>query len=212
MATPAELRVRGSASREVEPDYAVIHVALEARHEQRAAAVAAAQDLLAEFRSATVDHDDIRASRISGIRVVEDYRWDAATSSQVAVGWLASLSGQVEAQSADVPAVTGRLAGTGAQLGYLDWRLDQDNPAFREVRAEAVADAVRAAEDFAAAVGRPLGELQVLADPGLLAANDAARPMMARAMAAEAGGAGPIDLDPAPQTVQASVEATFGLG
>ena len=42
--------------------------------------------------------------------------------------------------------------------------------AIRDMRAKAVADARRAAEDFAAALGRELGPLVVLSDPGLLGA------------------------------------------
>lgn len=213
MSSPAELRVRGSAQREVAPDYAIVQVTLSAQDRDRGTALAGANALLEQFRGATQGHDDIRSSRMSNIRVAEDYRWNPETSSHEAIGWVASLSGSVEAETDSVPDVVGRLADTGAQIGYLDWRLESDNPTFREVRNEAVADAERAAGDFAAALGRQLGDLRVLADAGLLGGETPARtvPMMARAMSGDAAGGAPIDVDPAPQMVTAGVEATFEL-
>ena len=79
------------------------------------------------------------------------------------------------------------------------------------LRGDEPADAVRAAEDFAAAVGRGLGPLLTLADEGLLDGGrvDAA-PMFARA-AVPAGGEAQLDLDPQPQVVSTAVEATFAL-
>lgn len=213
MTSPAEMRVRGSAQRELPPDYAAIAVTLSATDSDRAAAVAGVKAQLTQFREATEGHDDIRSSRMSGIRVAENYVWNPKTGSQEQRGWIASINGIVEAGTDNVPDVIGRIADTGAQIGYLDWRLDVDNPVFREVRKEAVADAVRAADDFASALGRSPGELRVLADAGLLGGDGPVlpAPMMARAMSSDAAGSGPIDLDPAPQHVSASVEATFAL-
>lgn len=209
----AELRVRGSARREVVPDYAVAQVTLSAEEPDRATAIAAVTAQLEEFRAATEGHADIRTSRMSNIRVSENFRWNPTTNAQEAIGWVASLHGSVEANTESVPTVVGRLSGAGVQIGYLEWRLELDNPTYREVRQEAVADAARAAGDFADALGRQLGDLLVLADSGLLGAESPVHPVpvMARAMASDAAVGGPIDLDPAPQTVAATVEATFAL-
>jgi len=213
MTAVAELRVRGSAQREVEPDYAIVQVTLSALDNDRSSALQAATAQLEGFRAATEGRDDIRASRLSSMRVTENYQWNPKTNTNEAKGWIASLHGTVEMDTAAAPAVLGRLTDTSAQIGYISWCLDPDNPAYREVRQESVADAVRAANDFAAALGRDLGDLRVLADAGLLGAEGSVGPvpMMARAMGADAGVGGPIDLDPAPQTVVATVEATFSL-
>lgn len=213
MPATAELRVRGSARREVAPDYAVAQVTLSAEDPDRNTALLAVEGQLERFRAATDGHNDIRTSRISNIRVSENFRWNPTTNSQEAIGWVASLHGTVQADTDAVPAVVGRLTGTGAQIGYLEWRLELDNPAYREVRQESVADAARAAEDFAAALGRQLGDLMVLADAGLLGAESPVHPgpIMARAMSSDGAVSGPIDLDPAPQVVTATVEATFAL-
>lgn len=213
MTAVAELRVRGSAQREVEPDYAIVQVTLSALDNDRSSALQAATAQLEGFRAATEGRDDIRASRLSSMRVTENYQWNPKTNTNEAKGWIASLHGTVEMDTAAAPAVLGRLTDTSAQIGYISWCLDPDNPAYREVRQESVADAVRAANDFAAALGRDLGDLRVLADAGLLGAEGSVGPvpMMARAMGADAGVGGPTDLDPAPQTVVATVEATFSL-
>ena len=85
------------------------------------------------------------------------------------------------------------------------WQLDRDHPGFRQVRTEAVADAFRAAEDFAVALGRDLGELTVLADSGLLAAGGGGggeQPVARMALKMEGaapGGAALPATDPAPQ-------------
>lgn len=212
MNTPAQLHVRGSATREVAPDYASISVNVTARSPQRREAVEQATALLAELREAT-SADDVRSARMSGVHIGEDHRWNPETNAHERQGWVASVHGAVEVDSSLVTDVVARLAQTGAEVGYLEWRLERDNAAYREVRAEAVADAFRAAEDFAAALGRPLGELRILADPGLLGqgADPRVAPMAARAMAGDASGAAP-ELDPQPQLVAASVEATFDLG
>lgn len=213
MNPPAEMRVRGSAHRELAPDYAVAQVSIAVRDDDRSAALAAVKAQLATFREAVEGHDDIRSSRMSSIRVTENYEWNPKTNTQEQRGWIASVNGSVEADTESVPEVIGRIADTGAQIGYVDWRLDVANPVYREVRKEAVADAVRAAEDFAAALGRQVGDLRVLADSGLLGGESptSPAPMMARAMSSDMAGAGPIDIDPAPQFVTASVEATFAL-
>lgn len=213
MTPPAEMRVRGSAQRELAPDYALAQVSLVARNNDRAAALADVKAQLASFRAAIDGHDDIRSSRMSSIRVTENYEWNPKTSTQEQRGWIASINGSVEADTASVPDVIGRIADAGTQIGYLDWRLDVANPVYREVRQEAVADAMRAAEDFAAALGRQVGDLRVLADAGLLGSENpiGPGPVMARAMSSDMAGTGPIDIDPAPQMVTASVEATFAL-
>lgn len=212
MATPAELHVRGSATREVAPDYASISVSVTARARQREEAIEQATALLAELREAT-SADDVRSARMSGVHIGEDLRWNPETNSHEQRGWVASVHGAVEADTAAVTDVVSRLAQTGAEVGYVEWRLERDNAAYREVRAEAVADAFRAAEDFASALNRPMGDLRILADPGLLGpgAEPRVAPMAARVMAGDAGGAAP-ELDPQPQLVAANVEATFELG
>ena len=210
MTAPAQLHVRGSAEREVKADYASISVSVTARAPRRQDALKRATALLDDLRAAT-DANDVRSARMPGVHLGEDHRWNPQTNAYEHEGWVASINGTVEVLTDFVPDVVARVGQTGATVSYVDWRLDRDNPAHREVRAEAVEAAFRAAEDFASALGRNLGELRVLADPGLLSVGAEPRvtPLAARAMASDTPA--PLPLDPQPQLVSASVEATFEL-
>lgn len=93
------------------------------------------------------------------------------------------------------------------------WGVDDDNPAWAQVRAAAVQDAVHKGRDYAAALGGALAGLEHLADEGLLA-GAAEQGWRAAAFSAERGSGG-LDvgdvpsLDPVPQQLVAVVEARF---
>jgi len=95
----------------------------------------------------------------------------------------------------------------------VSWHVDDDNPAWAEVRAAAVESAIRKGHDYAHALGGSLTSIEHIADAGLLggtgdgvpAARSGAR------MLASAGGApddlGTPSLDPVPQELTAVIEA-----
>lgn len=95
------------------------------------------------------------------------------------------------------------------------WSLRRDSEVYRTARAQAVAEAVRRAREYAEALGSQLTALLELADTGL--STDGApspRSHMMYAMAAPAGGmadegAPALDLEPTRQNVYAAVEARF---
>jgi uncharacterized protein YggE len=113
-----------------------------------------------------------------------------------------------------VAEVLGSMVAAGAAVAGVEWLLAPDNPVHRQVRRDAVADAFRAAADFADALDRPLGALRTLADAGLLGAQGG--PPVGRAMmtgaGATAGEGVTVELDAEPQHVAARVEASFELG
>ncbi len=94
------------------------------------------------------------------------------------------------------------------------WHVDDDNPGWSAVRAEAIEAALRKGRDYAVALGVSLSRVEHVADTGLLGGSDgghtAAR--RAHAVALTAGGRGgeEIDtpsLDPVPQQLTAVIEA-----
>ena len=99
---------------------------------------------------------------------------------------------------------------------YVDgiaWHVDDDNPAWADVRAAAIEAAVRKGRDYANALGSTLTGVEHIADTGLLGGTGPGLPVFhaASRMLASAGG-DDLDapsLDPVPQELTAVIEARF---
>lgn len=207
----ATVQVRGTATEEVDPDRVFIACAAVARADTASAARAEATTIAERIRENSRALPGLRSLRLSRVSVSEVTHWDPIAQVTVADGWQATVGGHAEADASAASSVATVLVDAGGQIGYLEWSLDDDNPAFRRVRRAAVADAHRAAVDFADALGRTLGELVTLADPGLL--NAGGQPML-RTSASDAGsvsGEQALEIDAEPVTVSASVEASYTL-
>lgn len=210
--------VRGSAERDVAPDYAVLSGAITWRDAVRERAVNGASQALDVLHGVVDDLSGVRETRMSSLRVerLSVRRGDSYQPGD----WSASVSGAIEVATAHVPAAVSALAGAGLAISWVGWRLDEDNEAWREVRIAAVHEARRMAEDFAVAVGRTLGDLVSVADPGLLGAGAMVADSSAYGAPASAGGwsspggSGPAEvaLDPAPVNITATVHAVYTLG
>lgn len=212
MQTPATLNVRGSASKDAAPDYAVVAINVGAESPRRADAVAEVEGRVAVVRAAVADLPGVRSLTLPRVRVDRTYHWDEASGTNKQTGWSAAVSGGVEVAADGVDGVISALLGEDLDVGWVSWALDDDNPVHRAVRTLAVEDAFRAAQDFADALGMALGDIRVLADAGLLGAGagpGAPEPRMVKAMASPAAPS--IELDPQLQRVSVSVEATFTL-
>ena len=94
---------------------------------------------------------------------------------------------------------------------HAQWSVDPDNPAWAGVRADAIHDALRQADDYASALTCTVSRVEQVADAGLLADASTGR----AAMPAAAGGwtaqsrsgmGGPPSLDPEPQQVSAMID------
>lgn len=213
------LHVRGSAEAEFPPDYAVVSVRISDLKRTSEAAFAACEPRVTEVRTRAEAIAGVRRVVLSRVHVAEEFEWrnDPPPGRQVSTGWRATVSGSLELDTAAVDDTLAELSAAGVEIGGVWWQLDRDHPGFRQVRTEAVADAFRAAEDFAVALGRDLGELTVLADSGLLAAGGGGggeQPVARMALKMEGaapGGAALPATDPAPQRLAAQVEATFAL-
>ena len=92
------------------------------------------------------------------------------------------------------------------------WDVDWDNPAWPEVRADAIQAAIRKGRDYATALGGSLRSVEHIADAGLLSGDSTQhRPTRAvafgRAAHAAAGDPDAPSLDPVPQELTAIIEA-----
>ena len=103
-------------------------------------------------------------------------------------------------------------------FGAVQWGVDRDNPAWRQVRSDAIAAALAKGADYAAALGGAVRKITHVADAGLLSPAGVVPHFASRA--APLGGhtmEGTPTLDPVPQELQAVIEAQLvadipGLG
>src|SRR4051794_11296937 len=209
--------VRGFWTAEVPPELARVRISVGARSADR-------NHVLRELTSRT---DDVRAaldgygaaveSVESGALWVRPQFKDGKPRERVA-GYLAGL--QVTVTVVDFT-VLGDLLLRLADRDMVSlegpfWALRPDSDALRQARAEAVRDARRRAEEYAAALGSRLTGLVEIADTGLSSAAEV-YPAGAPFALARASGSGIVadevefDVTPVPQTVSASVEARFTL-
>lgn len=212
MEQPVLLNVRGQATAEVPPDYAWLTVEVSAADPDRSMALRRAERDAADLRSAVEGAAGVRRLVLPRVKVHEETRWNQTAGTHDHIGWRAHVSGRLEVEVERVASVAAAVLAAHAAIGSVSWFLDDDNPAYRQVRRAAVADAFRAAADFADALDRTLGPLRTLADPGLLGGDGRGEAPVGRAMmAGVAMAAGPpeFEYDPEPQTVWAAVEATF---
>jgi uncharacterized protein YggE len=99
----------------------------------------------------------------------------------------------------------------------VSWDVDWDNPGWPQVRAAAIAAAIRKGRDYAAALGGSLRSVEHIADAGLLGGGDAhvtSGRASLRASHAYSGAADPDTpaLDPVPQELTAVIEARLVAG
>jgi uncharacterized protein YggE len=93
------------------------------------------------------------------------------------------------------------------------WHVDWDNPAWPQVRADAIGAAIRKARDYAAALGARLRSVEHIADAGLLGGDTVpyqpGRFVAAKALGVGAEHPGTPALNPLPQELIATIEARF---
>lgn len=209
--------VRGHWTEEVPPDLARVRVTVGARHGDRAHAL----------RDLTRRADELRAELTGYGEAVESV--DAAPLR--ARPWFKGgkpterVAGYVAEVTLTVTVVDFAVLGdlllrlADRDMAGLDgpfWSLRPGSDAYRRARTEAVRDARRRAEEYAAAAGSRLTGLVEIADLGLSGQGPVAMParsasLMRAETRSSVAGEVSFDVDPVPQTVEAAVEARFTL-
>jgi len=217
---PAEpvISVRGEAALEVEPEIAVVWVAVMARDANRHKAVdllagrsGRVGDMIKGYGEAIEKLESGPASVYPDIKHKERgervARYLGRASARVVIRDFTVL-GELMARLADAELVT--VAGPW-------WSLRPDSPLYRQARMAAARDATRRAGEYAEAFGGQLGGLIEAADVGLLSGHSD-QGVVFRASAA-AGSRAPalageppsLDFEPVKQTVSAHLDARFGV-
>ena len=220
------ISVRGDAQLEVPPDVATMHGRITTVESSKKAALLAVTDRLEailsslrELGGTTMAAGDDRRPLTWLTRSATSHprvRFDKERQRRVRTGKIVAEVGVV-IQLRDF-ALTDRVAVAlashegyhGAQVG---WSVDHDNAAWRRVRADAIAAAIRKAHDYADALHGTLVSLDHLADVGLLGAAEERSAhtfgvSAARLLRGTARKRVP-SLDPEPQVLSATVEARF---
>ena len=216
---PAEpvISVRGEAILEVEPEIAIVWVAVMARHADRHRAVALLAErsnrvsgLIKKFGDAVekLESQPVHVQPVfSGGKPRERISgYEARAGFTVTIGDFAVLGEFVTGLAGEEMVTV-----TGPQ-----WLLRPDTPVHRTARLAAARDAMQRAREYAEAFGGVITGLVEAADTGLLtAAQPQPRHMFVasglRAGAAQGEGPPEFDFEPGKQTVTAQVEARFTM-
>ena len=209
----ATIAVRSSWTAEVPPELARVQVSVGARSGDRAQALRDLTRRVEEVRAALTRYGDAVESVDGGPLWVRPQLKDGRPRERPS-GYLAGTT--VTATVVEF----GLLGDLLLRLADRDmvslegpwWSLRPDSDAYRRARTEAVRDARRRAEEYAAAAGARLKALVEISDVGLSAHEGfaAAAPAMFR-RAADASVADELsfEVEPVAQPVSATVEARF---
>jgi uncharacterized protein len=205
--------VRGEALREVDPELAEFTVVVVARDKDREATLTRLRERAEALRALLDRHPDaIERRETSGLHVHPE----TAKKGEKVTAYSGSVSTTVVVRDF---AALGELMLTFANQDQTHlsgplWSLRPDSPVFKEVRRDAVADAIARGKEYAEALGAQVVDLLELADPGLSRGSESfAAPVavaydtQSRSRAAYGGAS--LQLDPQRQRVRAEVEARF---
>jgi uncharacterized protein YggE len=190
---------------EVEPDRDDLRLGASHMAPTREEAMVAVDEVARRLRDQLGAVDGVEVVTIGWVRCSAEY--DYSDSNRRLMGFRASTWGTARCTPGAVARAAAVVTECRGDIQGVSWMLEDDNPAHREVRRRAVDAARLAAEDFAVAIGRPLGPLNELADAGM---SDG-RPVAS--LASLAAHSSPfeveLELDPEPVEISASVEARF---
>jgi uncharacterized protein YggE len=150
---------------------------------------------------------------ISGVvAVTRASKADATRAAAAALDELtAAVSVQITVRALDLlDVLAARLAAHDAlTVHQVSWHVDWDNPAWPQVRAAAIRDAIAKGRDYAAALGGELSVVEHIADPGFLAGDGQRWASTSFMSSGGAEGSDAPSLDPVPQILTALIEARF---
>jgi uncharacterized protein YggE len=208
------ISVRGEATLEVEPEIAVVWVAVQARDASRQRAV----ELLAKRTgdvSGTIKGfgDAVEKLESQPVNVQPVFK-DGKPREKIS-GYYARGGFTVTVRDFAVlgELVTGLADSDLVTVTGPDWRLRPDSPVYRTARIAAAQDATTRAGEYAEAFGGRINGLVEAADTGMLAPQPRHLGFAAAKVTPAAAGyqTPSFDFEPAKQTVTAQVEARYTM-
>jgi uncharacterized protein YggE len=215
------LSVRGEARRSVAPDFVELHCSLTTVGSSPSDALQllrTAQDLfiaeLTRLGGTALTVDTGRALltwSVSSVTTHDDHDFDKRTGHHGPTGRVRAIAGfEIVARDFDRLPELGQVLARAEQLRThnISWGVDFDNPAWRAVRADAIAEAIVKGRDYASALGGSVLSVEHVADAGLLGGDALAAQRFGHAVRAsgmDADTSTPV-LDPVPVDLRAVVE------
>jgi uncharacterized protein YggE len=163
----------------------------------------------AQIRDMLADHATaIERSSTSGLHVAPIFSRRGGTK---ITGYRGSFSTQIVVHDFDMlsPLIFALTPLPNSQIDGPWWSLRRDNAAFRKVRLDAITDARRRADDYAAAFGASVADLVEVSD--LETGFPGGREMRTFAMAKSVADEVDFELEPATQTVSGQVTVRFAI-
>ncbi len=212
--------VRSEVWRTVEPDSVVLHGQVSITRDDKAGALRAAAVAVDSLKAIL---SEFGGTALSATTVRHKLTWSTqqiSTQPEFNRAKQGGLTGRITANVAiritirdftHLGELADLLAGnTSFELGYAAWDVDAENPAWSDLRADAIRGALRKGRDYAAALGASLVRVEHVADVGLLSGEDSGTMHQGQRFAAMAGSeGGSPSLDPVPQNLVARIEARF---
>ena len=208
------ISVRGEATLEVEPEIAVVWVAVQARDASRQRAVELLAKRTGDVSSTIKGFGDAVEKLESQPVNVQPVFKDGKPREKIS-GYYARGGFTVTVRDLAVlgELVTGLADSDLVTVTGPDWRLRPDSPVYRTARIAAAQDATTRAGEYAEAFGGRINGLLEAADTGLLAPQTRNMGFAAARVAPAAAGyeAPTFDFEPTKQTVTAQVEARYTM-
>ena len=214
------ISVRSEVERSVDPDRLTLHGHMGALRENKEAALLAAAVTLDAFKSAlgqlgavALTASTARHPLTWSVQQIQTHPYHDPATGRPDTTIAAAAQVVITLRDLErLPELEKCLMSIdGFQVGHAQWQVDHDNPAWAELRAEAIREALQKGRDYAAALDARLVEVLHVADVGLLGGEGGAV-AVARSFRASGGGGGPmqtLSLDHAPQVLMAHIEARF---
>lgn len=217
--------VRGEARRTVAPDYASFQCGLRGGGRSQAEALAAVRQTqdaivgaLEQLGGVALTAQTGRARLTWSVGTMNTRRgrkFDKATGRSTPTGRIRANAALlvVARDFALLDPVRQALAQQDRlRIHGIGWSVDDDNPAWPVVRADAIAAAITKGSDYAAALGGSIDSVEHIADAGLLSGEPSRFPMPLHAgwqadTLSGTGGTGGPSLTPVPQELSAVIEA-----
>jgi len=214
-----QVAVRSTVYRDVTPDSFEVTVRLVCR---AADAAAAATSLTTGFARIEQTIDSLPGPDLTIERGAVSQRkamWRHHSDGAQITEWIAArhvvVTGRDNERAGAVMRAFAELTDTvdGIELHGPSWRLDNDNPAYGEVQADAVGEALARARRYAVTLGGRLGTLIELADTGLLDGRPVRHESVSLGLMAGGSGEGfeTMDFTPVPVQISATVDARWAL-
>jgi len=202
--------VRGTVSRQVEPELAQLSITVAARDKDRQATLARLAQRV-EALKVVLDRyaDQIDSRETSGLYVHPEVKGSREKVTAYAGSVTTTVTFKDFSQLGDAVLTLADQDQVTVTGPY--WSLRPDSPAYKEARRAAIDDALGRAHEYAQALGARVLSLVELADAGMAGGPIPDQPLGFAIRTATAMDQPHLDLEPQRQTVYAAVDARFRI-